>query len=211
MPPFVPPTHGCQGPLCDVSLPDVSKMSAFDVLDFVPVVGTVARLGQGLVEDINGNGAEARKHYAMGGVNLGMDLINVATLGVGGTGARVASGMGARVATKVGVEVAAHAAEEGVEHGALKGAGVAISAASLAAEVHEDEAAHNDETHVTLPHDVQQHSDEPTLDIFIVPSVGAVVVALLPTGNRVFWGGLSFATLMGLQYILERQQHGKHI
>jgi len=39
-------------------------------------------------------------------------------------------------------------------------------------------------------------------DLFLVPTVGGVVVVLLPTGNRLFWGGLTFACLMGVQHTL---------
>ena len=79
----------------------------FDVLDFVPFVGTVARLGQALDDHLRGDDAAARAHASMGGMNLGVDLLGLATAGLG----RAVFG-GARAATKVGVELAAHGAEE---------------------------------------------------------------------------------------------------
>ena len=100
--------------------------SIFDVLDFIPLVGTVARLGQALDDHIKGDDAAAREHASMGGMNLGLDLLSVATMGMG----RIV-GSGARAASKVGVEVAAHAAGEVVVHGAVEATSHGITSSNL--------------------------------------------------------------------------------
>ena len=89
----------------------------FDFTDFIPLVGTALRIGQAGVLGITGHGDEAKHAIAMGGVNLGADLLTVATFGAGAPEAEAA-----RVAAKAGMDVAAHVAANAGEHVAVEAA-----------------------------------------------------------------------------------------
>ena len=99
----------------------------FDFTDFIPLVGTALRVGQAGVLGVTGHGDEAKHAIAMGGVNLGADLLTAVTFGAGAPEAEAArfaakaGMMAAHVAANAGEHVAVEAATHGVAEGATHG------------------------------------------------------------------------------------------
>jgi hypothetical protein len=87
----------------------------FDFTDFIPVLGTVLRVGQSGVLAATGHGDEAKHAIAMGGVNLGADVLTVVTFGAGATEAEAA-----RVAAKAAASGVEHAVASAAEHGVVE-------------------------------------------------------------------------------------------
>ena len=87
----------------------------FDFTDFIPVLGTVLRVGQSGVLAATGHGDEAKHAIAMGGVNLGADVLTVVTFGAGAPEAEAA-----RVAAKAAVSGVEHAVASAAEHGVVE-------------------------------------------------------------------------------------------
>lgn len=87
----------------------------FDFTDFIPVLGTVLRVGQSGVLAATGHGDEAKHAIIMGGVNLGADVLTVVTFGAGAPEAEAA-----RVAAKAAVSGVEHAVASAAEHGVVE-------------------------------------------------------------------------------------------
>ena len=87
----------------------------FDFTDFIPVLGTVLRVGQSGVLAATGHGDEAKHAILMGGVNLGADVLTVVTFGAGAPEAEAA-----RVAAKAAVSGVEHAVASAAEHGVVE-------------------------------------------------------------------------------------------
>lgn len=90
--------------------------SAWDIVDFIPVVGSVARLGESVVLAAQGRGDDAVESLKVAGMNVAGDALGLAT---GGVGKMAVSG--GRVATKLLVS-GSRAAEETAEGGLVRAA-----------------------------------------------------------------------------------------
>lgn len=114
--------------------------SAWDVVDFIPIIGTVARLGESVVLVAQGRSEDALESLKNAGMNVAGDALGLAT---GGVGKFAVSG--GRVATKLlvsGSRAAGEVAEGGAVHAATRATEkVTMSEAqSLAWELQQKEA-----------------------------------------------------------------------
>lgn len=100
----------------------------WDVVDFIPVVGTVARLGESAVLAVQGKGDEALDALSDAGMNVAGDALGLVT---GGAGKLVVAGgrtvakvavKGARTATKVAEGGVARAGVKATEKQAMSAA-----------------------------------------------------------------------------------------
>lgn len=99
--------------------------SAWDVVDFIPIVGSVARLGESVVLAAQGRGDDAVESLRIAGMNVAGDALGLAT---GGVGKMAVSG--GRVATKLLVS-GTRAAEETAEGGLVRAATRATEKATM--------------------------------------------------------------------------------
>lgn len=93
-------------------------LSLWDVIDFIPIVGTVARLGESAVLAVQGQGDEALDALSDAGMNMAGDALGLVT---GGAGKLVVAG--GRTVAKVavgGARTAAKAAEGGVARAGVR-------------------------------------------------------------------------------------------
>ena len=96
----------------------------FNVIDFIPVVGTVSRLTQASVLAITGQGDEALDALKSAGLNLAGDAVGLLTAGVGKAafaGTRAAVKITQAAATQAG-KTALRAAEKAAMQAAEKAA-----------------------------------------------------------------------------------------
>lgn len=88
--------------------------SLWDTLDLIPIVGEVARLGQGITLGVQGKWDEAGEAFANMGVNLAGDALGLVTGGAGKVGV-TAGRIGVKAVAKEGVVLAEHAAVDTLE------------------------------------------------------------------------------------------------
>lgn len=96
--------------------------SFWDALDFIPIVGEVARLGQGVVLGIQGKWNEAGEAFTSMSMDLAGDALGLVTGGSGKAGV-VAGRVGVKATTiagKEGVAFAEHTAVGAIEQESMK-------------------------------------------------------------------------------------------